>query len=63
MDTVAAIGILVIVAIVLIVYITLFENRGRKVIIVKEAPHNPWALSWQPWYRVGPYGGPHGYHG
>ena len=61
MDIVATVGILVIVAIVLVVYVTLFQNKtgGRKVVVVKD----PWALSWQPWYRVGPYGGPNGYHG
>ena len=67
MDAIAAISILAIVAIVIVVYVTLFQRGSgigsRKVVIVKKAPIDPWALSWQPWYRVGPYGGPLGYRG
>jgi hypothetical protein len=65
MDAIAAVGVLVMVAVVLVVYVTLFQNKSvaepRKVIIIREDHHD--SLSWQPWYRVGRYGGPHGYHG
>ena len=64
MDVIAALGILVMVAIVLVVYVTLFQNKSvtepRTVVIVKEDQHR---------YRdyghghIGRYGGHHGYHG
>jgi len=63
MDVIAALGILVMVAIVLVVYVTLFQNKSvaepRTVVIVKD----------QHRYRdhghghIGRYGGRHGYHG
>ncbi len=57
MDAVAIIGILMIVTIVLVVYVTLYQNKAKigskKVVIVKEHPYG----------RFGPYGGPYGYHG
>lgn len=57
MDAVAIIGILMIVAIVLVVYVTLYQNKAKigskKVVIIEERPYG----------RFGPYGGPYGYRG
>jgi len=67
MDAVAAVGILVMVSIVLVVYVTLFQNKSaaepRRVIIVREQSHKLQPHPWHHWYRAGPYGGRHGYHG
>ena len=64
MDAIAAVGVLVMVSIVLVVYVTLFQNKSvaepRTVVIVKEDRHRYPGHSHG---HIGPYGGRHGYHG
>ena len=68
MDVIAAVGVLVMVSIVLVVYVTLFQNKSvaepRTVVIVKEDRHRyPSHGHGHGHGHIGPYGGRHGYHG
>lgn len=64
MDVIAALGILVMVAIVLVVYVTLFQNKSvaePRTVVIVEKDHNRYRDHDHD--QIGPYGGRHGYHG